>query len=219
MLGYLLLIISVVEFFIGLYLIFRYEKSQATTYYGLFAISVAIYVAANGFGFTRASDNEFIFEQLAWFGGLLSAPFILGFSYSFPSPKKYPTELFPWVIWPVVLFGAGIFTSNIFLEKTYIYSFAEGYTAPIGVFFWFAIAVFAMYWIWAIRNLLYTRLHTSGFYRNFLTIVLIGLFSSLLISAIFDIYIPLVSVTRYGYIGALFSSIWLFTTAYLMVRK
>ena len=127
MIGYILLIISVVEVILGFYLIFRYVKSPATIYYGLFALSVALYVGANGYGFSPFSENDIWLEIIAWIGGTFTAPFILGFSYSFPYPRKSNKEILSLVLSPLVFFFVVILFSNTFVDHNSVISFDEGF--------------------------------------------------------------------------------------------
>lgn len=97
--------------------------------------------------------------------------------------------------------------------------FGKGYAASTESYFWAFIAFFAVYWIWAVANLLRSLASSDGIHRTYLKAILAGLVISLTISSIFDIVIPLLGTTPYGYVGPLFSAVWLGFTSYILVKK
>lgn len=217
LIGLILLALALTEFLLGLYFIFRYEKAQSTIWYGLFCIAVSIYVGANGIGYVTDLIN--VAERLGWVGGITLTIFFLPFSYSYPIPQRSVRELLPWIVWPFFIFVPNLLFTDAFLLDQAIRRYSQGYQTAQGDFFWFMILVFAVYWIWSIRNLI-VRLSTSdGIHRTVLRFVLAGIGVSLLISVIFDIVIPVVTVARYGYVGSLFTSVWLGFTSYILVKK
>ncbi len=217
--GYILLLIALAEFFLGLYLIFRYQRSQATMWYGLFAIAISVYVGANGLGYVNTVVTGQWAEHIAWVGGMATAMFFLPFSYTFPLPRRSARELVPLAIWPLAIIIPGLLFTNLFVQQQSIVRFGQGYKTATGPYFWFMILIFLVYWIWAITNLIIRLRKSDGTHRQYLQLILIGIFLSLLVSAIFDIYMPLTHVTRYGYIGSLFSTIWLGFTSYIILKK
>lgn len=66
LIGAAFFLIALAEIVLGLFLVTRYERNQATFWYGLFAIGVAMYVGSNGLGYLR--DNLYIAERLGWVG-------------------------------------------------------------------------------------------------------------------------------------------------------
>lgn len=219
MIGWILLIIAVAEFCLGLFLIFGYQKSQATFWYGLFAVSAAIYVGANGLGYVGGVISGQFAEQLAWVGGINTAFFFLAFSYSFPLPVKNNMDLLPWVVWPVGLFTIGIFFSEVFVGEKFIPSFGSGYKTEAGPLFWFMILVIGLYWVWSVTNFIRRARISDGVFLRNIQLILAGIFCSLLVSSVFDIYMPLMNVTRFGYVGSLFTSVWLGFTSYIILKK
>lgn len=218
LIGYILLLIALAEIVLGLFLITRYERNQATFWYGLFAMAVAVYVGANGAGYTGLLPGRWA-EHLAWVGGMSTAFFFLPFSFYYPLPRKRNDALIPLTAWPIVVFTAGLLWTDAFVSQQGIVRFGQGYTTNTGPYFWFMIAVFATYWIWGIWNLITWRKQSDGLHRRNLNLILAGILSSLIVSTIFDVYMPLTHVTRYGYIGSLFSAIWLGFTSYIILRK
>lgn len=217
LIGLILLAIALTEFFLGLYFIFRYEKQQSTMWWGLFFIGASIYVGANGVGFLW--DNLYFAERFGWAGGALATSFFLPFSFSFPTPQRSVRELLPWVVWPIIVFGFGSLFTNLFIEEQGIISYREGYQTAAGKFFWLYILFFTTYWVWAIANLVKSFLRSDGIHRWILKIILIGILTSLLVSTIFDITLPLISKSRFGYLGSLFTSVWVLFTGYILVAK
>jgi len=215
--GIILIVIAVAEFLLGLYFLLAYQRSQATTWYGLFCIAVSIYVGANGIGYLI--ENFFIAERFGWAGGLLTAVFILPFSYSFPVPKKRVSELLPLILWPVLAFVPVTLWTNLFLVDIGVISYRAGYQTAAGQFFWALLTVFSVYWSWAMINLFRWYAQSDGLHRLQLRLIIFGILVSLGVSIVFDIIYPLVTVSRLGYIGSMFSAIWLGFTSYILVRK
>jgi hypothetical protein len=217
LIGYVLLLIALAEVILGLFLIFRYQRSQATTWYGLFAIGIAIYVATNGLGYMQ--NNFYIAERFGWIGGLMTAIFILPFSWSFPLPRKKISELLPFVIWPLAVFVPGILLTNIFLREDAVINYIAGYQTAPGPYFWFMLMFFFVYWIWALANLIYRYTKSDGQHRWMIKMILIGIGLSLVVSVAFDIIYPLVAISKIGYVGSLFSAIWLGFTSYIIIKR
>lgn len=216
--GYVLLIIAAAQILIGFTLIFRYQKKQATVYYGLFAIGIAIYAAANGLGFLyQISSNTA--EAVSWSGGVLATIFFLLFSFSFPISRKPIEDLLSLMIWPMVVLIPAILFTEAILEKTLTIKFGEGYMTPAGPLFWLLLLFIGVYWCWGIGNLVRAYRRSDGFYRRFLKILSVGVTSTLIVTLSFDVVLPLLIKSHYGYIGSLFSSIWVIATSYLMLKK
>ncbi len=219
LIGYVLFLIALAELVLGFFLISRYEKNQATMWYGLLAIAIAVYVGANGLGYVDSAVSGRWAEHIAWAGGMATAMFILPFSFTFPLPRRTLRELIPLAVWPLVIIIPGLLFTNLFVQQQSIVRFGQGYTTAAGPYFWFMILIFAAYWVWAIVNLIVRLRSSDGTHRYYLRLILIGIFASLLVSAVFDIYMPLTHVTRYGYVGSFFSTIWLGFTSYIILRK
>lgn len=218
LIGIILIVIAVAELCLGVFFLNRYQKNQATMWYGLFAISVAKYVGANGLGYTGWIDGQ-LAEHLAWIGGMSTAFFFLPFSYSYPLPLRPVRELWTLALWPLVIFFPGLLWTGAFIGQRGIVKFGEGYTTDMGPYFWFMIFVFGTYWLWAIWNLSKRLGSTDGIHRRNIQLILGGIITSLIVSAVFDIYFPLADITRYGFLGSLFTSVWFGFTSYILVRK
>jgi len=218
LIGYILLAIAAVEIYIGLVLLFRYQHSLATVFYGLFSISVALYAGSNGFAYVQTIFSNNAAEYLSWVGAMPIAAFLLSFSFSFPAPKRQLRELIPWIIWPLVIFIPGLLFTDLFIQHTTI-PFVPGQKTSSGALLWFFLLIFGIYMVWAFRNLIVSYKTTTGYYRWLLKILIIGLILSFIVSSIFDITIPLITETNFGYIGSLFTSVWVIITGYIMLKK
>jgi len=216
--GYILLAIAIVEIIIGINLLFKYQKSLSTLFFGLFCFSAAIYVGANGVAYAQSSYNA-LCEAFAWVGGSLATAFFFAFSFSFPHPKKTLAELAPWIIWPIVVFVPSIlFTDEIIVHKPE-YQIGTVYNNVIGPMFWLFLVMFFVYWGWALVNFIRYYRKSSGYYRMFVRILLTGIVVSLISSSIFDIFLPMFMKSGFGYIGSLLTSVWVIGAGYLMVKK
>lgn len=215
--GYILTIIAATEVILGLYFLVRYQKSPTSVSYGLFALGSAVYVGANGLGYL--SGSFLIGERLGWLGGFLATVFYLPFSQSFPIPKKRWRELFPWILWPLLLFGGGILFTNMFITVSGLSRFGEGYKIATGAYFWLLLVFLLSYWTWSVTNLIRAHRISGGSQRKLVKYVMIGTFISLAGSLIFDVAIPLIVPNNFGYVGSLLTSAWLGMTAYILVKK
>lgn len=215
--GYILLVIALVEFILGLWFIFRYQKSQATIWFGLFCIGSSIYVGGNGIGFVI--DNVSFAERIGWAGGALATTFFLPFSYTFPIARRTVRELLPWVLWPTIFFCFGSLFTDLIVEDIGLISYRVGYRTADGPYFWTFLVFFAVYWIWALWNLAFTIRKSDGYHRWQAKMVITGIIASLIVSTIFDITLPLITVSHFGYVGSFFTSIWLGFTSYILLKR
>ncbi len=188
-------------------------------WYGLFCFAAALYVGANGLGYLGKFITGDTAEHLAWMGGILATIFFLPFSRSYPLPTRTLRENLPWVVWPTIIFFPGILWTELFIARSNVVKFGEGYTTATGDLFWFLLAVFAAYWVWSIVNLVRAWRRADGLHRRNLHLILTGILVSFIISTIFDIYMPLNNPSRYGFVGSLFTSVWVVMTGYILVKK
>lgn len=217
--GFILLLIAIAEVALGVWFLTKYQRNQATMWYGLFAIGAAIYVASNGYGFLFNSIQGDLTERFGWLGGGILTAFFLAFSFTFPLPKKKLSELLPLVIWPLAVFIPGFLWTDVFLHRQPLIHYGTGYQTAPGPFFWFFVVYFAVYWMWAITNLVIRLRVSDGLHRWMIRMVLFGILASLAVSSVFDITLPLVTTSRFGYVGSLFTSVWLGFTSYIILRK
>lgn len=215
--GYILLALALAEFILGLFFLTRYKNQQSTFWFGLFCIGSGIYVGANGLGYI--SSVYFIGERVGWLGGMLATTTFFPFSLSFPFPQRNFRELVPWVVWPAAVFSAGILFSDAFVMGHGAAKYYTGYMTQPGKLFWFMIVVFIFYWSWSLTNLFRTFQKSDGIHRKNLNLIIVGILISLLISVFFDIVLPLVTVSSYGYVGSIMTSAWLGVTSYILVAK
>lgn len=215
--GYVLLALATIESLLGIWFIVRYQKSASTIFYGLFCIGVAVYVGANGLG--QIKDIFDIGERFSWAGGAMATALFLPFSFSFPVPRRTSRELLPLVLWPLIIFPLAMIFTDLFIRTEGIVSYREGYQTAAGSFFWFFLTFFAVYWLWAIGNLVTSHRSSDGIHRWQLKMILIGIGASLSVSVAFDIILPLLIRSPFGYVGSLMTSVWLFVTAYIVLKK
>lgn len=215
--GYILVILAALEIFLGFYFLTRYQKSLTSVCYALFVLGSAVYVGSNGLGYILHSF--FWGERMGWLGGVLATTFYLPFSFAFPFPRKKIRELVPWVLWPLVVFGGGVlFTSLFITDQGALHKYGEGYKTATGEYFWFLLIFLVGYWTWSITNLIRVHRITGGVHRTLVRYVLIGTLISLAASMIFDVTLPLIAFSRFGYLGSLLNFAWLGFTAYILVR-
>jgi len=217
--GTILFIIAIVELILGLWCIFRYKNNPATFWFGFFAIGAAIYVGANALGFFKSIITSDWAEHLAWIGGTVATIFFLPFSYSFPLPRRTFKELWPWVFWPLVIFIPAFIWTELIIERQGLVQFMNGYSTATGPYFWVFLVFFIIYWLWSITNLIKWTITSDGIHRKLLMRLLTVFVVSLAASSYFDVYRPLTTPSQFGYIGSLFTSIWVGYTGYIILKK
>ncbi len=217
--GIVLITLSVSEFLLGLFFILGYQRKQATIWYGLFLFGVSVYVGANGLGYLEALVRPQVAEQFAWMGGVLTAVFILPFSFTFPVARKKVVDLVPIVVWPALLFPLGLLLTDLIIIREGVVRFVEGYQTNQGPYFYVMIAFFAVYWLWALLNFVRNIMGSDGMHRWQLKMILIGLTASLLSSSYFDILLPASSGSASSFIGALMTSVCLFFTSLIIIKR
>lgn len=215
--GIILTTLGVFELFVGLYFLLKYQRSPAILFYALFAFGSAIYVGANGLGYTF--DSYLLGERASWIGGILATTFFLPFSMSYPYSRHSYRELLPWVVWPILVFGFGTAFTELFIRNIGAAHFAYGYKTSTGDFFWLLLVFIGMYWVWSIFNILKSMRSSVGVQRRLTMYILLGTTVSLLASISFDIIVPLIFVSRIGYLGSLMNAAWLGTTTYILLKK
>lgn len=217
--GYTLLVIALIEFILGLLFIFKYQKSQTTIWYGLFCIGVSVYVASNGSGYIFGASGGGFNEHAGWAGGIIATIMFLPFSYSFPITRKKISELLSLVMWPFVIFLPASLFTDLLISNKGIYKFGESYETSVGIYFWVMILFFGVYWFWSFINLIASHQTSDGIHRWQLKYLILGTLLSFAVTVSFDIIIPLVTSSRFGYVGSLFTSVWLGFTSYILLKK
>jgi hypothetical protein len=218
--GSILLLIAIAEFGLGIWFITKYPKNQTTLWYGLFALGVSFYVGSNAFGFLEIGDMNYA-EKVGWSGAAIITASFLAFSYSFPLPRKKNPELIPLVLWPIIVFVPTFLFTTLLIgfSSNELYNYETGYQTVDGPYFWVFLIFFGVYWLWSLKNLISNYLNSDGIHRWQLRMLLTGVSLSLLVSVVFDIILPLIARTNFGYVGSLFSAIWLGFTASIILKK
>lgn len=220
LIGIILLIIALTELFIGFWFLVKYKNNQATFWYGLVCLGVTLYVGANGIGYLGIFLNGNIAERIAWLGALLFTISFLSFVYSYPVVKKKAADLMVLIIWPLAVFAPVFLWTNFIIKNNGILHYREGYTRAFGEYFWYFLIFFLVYWLWSIIILGQRLKDSDGLHRRNLMIILWGVLISLFAGVIFDIILPLTHpLSNFGYIGSLFTSVWLGVTSYILLKK
>lgn len=217
--GVILVIIAAGELILGLWFLTRRSRNQTMLWYGLFAISSAVYVGSNGLGFILDVGFGRMAENFGWAGGALATACYLPFSYSFPIPRRPIRELLILVIWPVLIFVPGFLFSNAFLAQERIVSFGTGYQTVEGPYFWLFIIFLAVYWGWSIGNHIRVFVRGDGATRGNVGIILVGTLLSLIVTMYFDVLKPITAVSTLGYVGSLMTTFWLGSALYVLLKK
>lgn len=217
--GIILMVIALAELGLGLWFLTDKNRNQATFWFGLFAISSAIYVGSNAFGYLGGPINPQMAEHYGWAGGALATIFFLPFTLSFPVPRRSMRELWTIIIWPLVIFIPAFIYSDLLVKNRAILKFGQGYTAQSGPYLWFFLLFVAVFWTWSIWNLIVSYRRTDGLHRQNLAIILVGTLISVIVTLFMDVYAPLTRVSHYGYVGALCTAFWFASSAYILLKK
>jgi hypothetical protein len=217
--GYLLLILAIMQIVIGTYLISRYTHNLSTISYGVFAWCSAIYVGANGIGFTRLVSNPNIPEMIAWTGGVLVTCAFFFFSFNYPLPKRSLISLLPLLAWPVLFFVPALLFSHLVIVYQSNVLYGEPYHIHYGSFFWQFIIFLIVYWSWAITNLVKHLSSTYGTQRSVLNSVLLFATTWMVSALFFDIILPMAGHSTLSFMGSLVSAVWVIATTRIILRQ
>ncbi|MBU1148654.1 hypothetical protein KKI23_01045 [Patescibacteria group bacterium] len=219
---YLLLAVGLIELFLGIWLLIKYQRSAINTWYGLFIFSVAAWVFSNaGLYLSEYLGNNnslFLFNQLTWLAGVVLTCAFLFFSFVFPFSQK-PIKKWAYLLFliPLTLFSFLVFFTDNFQTDILIAANSQRYV--MGDLFYLFPPFFFVYWIWSITNLAKKYQAADGIHKWQIKYLLIGIIVSLLIIIGVDI-IPI----TFGWkvingVGEFATLIWLFFTSYIILKK
>ena len=219
---YILLVVGLIELFLGIWLLIKYQRSAINTGYSVFVFSVASWVLSNaGLYLSEHLNNGswlFLFNQLTWLTGVILTCAFLIFSFVFPFSQK-PIKKWAWWLFliPLALFTFLIFFTDNFQTNIIMAENSQRYV--MGNLFYSFPVFFFFYWIWSIVNLAKKYQVADGIHKWQIKYLLIGIIVSLLIIIGVDI-IPI----TFGWkvingVGEFATLIWLFFTSYIILKK
>ncbi|MFH1366549.1 MAG: histidine kinase N-terminal 7TM domain-containing protein [Patescibacteria group bacterium] len=218
--GYILIVIGLIEVFLGLWFLFRYKRSAINNWYVVFVSSVAFWVLANAgiYFYTNNLDQAQFYNQLTWLGGVFVAFAFLFFSFYFPITLK-PVKRYSYllIIIPLILFVYLIFFSDLFVTGMAFEGNNQKFFTG-SLFFLFPVYFF-FYWIWGIINLLLKLKTTDGIHVQQLKLLLTGVIISSVFIVIFDLIYPLIGKAVISGLGPELTLVWLGFTSYIILKK
>jgi len=156
-----------------LYFHSHYLKAPGITHYSFLILSVLIWVIVGGIGFL-SSPSQIInyLNRLDYVVGIFIVTFLLFFTLNYPYPKPLLT---PRILYYVIYIINLIFLILILFTEIIISKGTEWQVPSHGfLFFLYSIYFFAL-WIWGYSNLLSTLKKVTGFQRQIVLILLIGI--------------------------------------------
>jgi len=219
--GIILLIVGTLELILGISFLVKKRVGEAARWYSLFILSVVVWVLTNAaMALSDSASLLYYFTEMTYAGSMFIAPTFLLFSYTFPAPKKAISTAFTVLLFvPAIINIFIVFLSDLYIKNLEIVngSVQETFDWMIYVF----SALFVIYWIWGIFNLVGSYKKSDGLYRWQLKYLLIGIAISSIVGIAFDILLPLFGINFSGrnWIGAEFSIVWLGFTSYILFKK
>lgn len=214
--GIILIIIAIVEFILGLYILIKHQSQKIPIYYSLFIFSVVIWVLSNGIFVLTVSN---FWGDLAFVGAILLVAFFLVFAWVFPYEDKIigvKRKLF--LILPVIFFIVTLYINGIFI-KEYSDPFHGGSHDIHGPIYYFFVVYILTCFIWGISVLINKFKKSDGIHRWQLKYFLIGIILSCIFGVTFNLILPLFGVSSYSSYGPASTIIWLGFTSYIILKK
>lgn len=215
--GYILVLIAIIDVVVGLRLVFRYQRSKSSILYGLVSFGIGLYVAINGLGYAGVIVGNPV-VRYGWVGATIATVCFLGFSFSWPIPRKKNDALLPLILWPAIIFIPAFMFTNLLVKDNGALKYTDGYNRANGDFLLFFYLFFVVYWVWSLINLWTLRKQSEGIHYWQLSTVFFGTLASLLLASTFDIILPGIGVGEIGYIGPLSTSIWLGFSGFVLLK-
>jgi len=216
----ILIIVAVLNFFIGLVVILKNHKSHINLSFGLFLLSVVGW----SIGLAMSRELAGTLEALHWgnstyYFGALIAIFFLYFSFIFPFQKKKFTFFQKFLIILPFLFILFILMKGDLLIKGMTVK-PWGYDVTFGKFWYLIYSIyFIAYMLWAYLNIWKSYLTASGYIKFQLKFILISLIVAGFFGMVFDLILPYFGYWKLNWFGPYFSIFVLFSISYLVFFK
>ncbi|MFH0952587.1 MAG: histidine kinase N-terminal 7TM domain-containing protein [Patescibacteria group bacterium] len=213
--GIPLIIIGIIELFLGFFIFFRYQKQKIPLFYSLFIFGVAIWVIGNGLAYI--GDLDF-WARVTYVGATLLAAFFVLFTMVFPYQEKVINRGIKLLLLALVL----VFSITIFIDGWFVESFTDVFGREgnnFGLLYYpFMIYIPALL-AWGILLLVNKFKKSDGIHRWQLKYLLVGVIFSGVFGLNFNLILPALGVSYLGYIGPGSSIIWLGFTTYIILKK
>lgn len=213
-----LMLLTLFNLFLGILVLKKSPKNSINISYFLFAFGISAWTITNAiFQITNNYLISYIICILAYYAGaLIALPFFyftLVFPAGFSNLKKHHKWLVVmWaILWFIIISFPDITLKGVALDgpvKSLI-------TGPGLIFHFVSIAILMFA---GITNLLIKYTKVKGFLKWQIRYVLIGVFTMTIFGILFNLILPILNNYSFVWLGPIFSSFVLITTAYAIVR-
>ncbi|MBI4811864.1 hypothetical protein HY798_00205 [Candidatus Falkowbacteria bacterium] len=214
----ILTLLTILNLFLGVFVLRKNFKSNINISYFLFAVGISAWAVTNAI--FQATNNYFIAFVvciLAYYAGALIALPFFYFTLVFPAGysnlknyHKYVIALWA-AIWFIILTVPDITLKGVSLEGP-----IRGLITGPGLSFHFLSIAILMFG--GIINLIIKYFKVKGFLKWQIAYVLFGVFIMTFFGMIFNLILPFLHNYSFVWLGPMFSSFVLGTTAYAIVR-
>jgi len=213
----ILVVIAVLNFFVGLIVILRNYKNKINVSFALLLFSVVGWSIALAMSRELAGTLEALkWSRSSYYFAIFIAYFFLSFTLVFPYVNKGSTKIrqilsaLPLLFVLVILLKGNLMITGL-TEKPWGYDISYGQ-----IWYLFYSTVFAFYMLWAYINLAIKRNKAIGYTKFQVSVVLYGFVIAGLFGTIFDLILPYYNYWKLNWLGPYFTIILLFVIAYLL---
>ncbi|MFH1366550.1 MAG: histidine kinase N-terminal 7TM domain-containing protein [Patescibacteria group bacterium] len=220
--NFILIPIAILEFALGLYMIFRKPRSAVSVSFAIFCFSVALWVFSNGFGFIATSKMfQWFWWNLTFPAASAIASVFLFFSWVFPyKSKDIKIRDYILIITPTVFFSITLIFTDWFIKDIDYTKYPPQFV--FGFLFHIFAIFFLIFWIGAFINLVLKYRKSDGIHRWQLKYLIWGVAFSSIFGMATNLLLPWVMhliTFSYDFIGPGSSIIWLGMVSYIIWKK
>lgn len=208
-----LLFITITLLAVGVYVLSKERKSLINQSFFLFVCGISLWTV--GFVFLSATE-DFFFNRIILFGGLLLAYAVFLFSNVFPNRTSISRRAW-WLSLPFLAAALLIIPPHLIIQKTVITE-SGGLQPMNGPLFPVYAFILTLYVALTFYNLIKSYRHSSGRTRLQMKYFFSGLVFIVIMALIFDAILPGINITEFNIFGPLASIVFICFTAYAIVK-
>lgn len=214
----ILILLTLLNLSLGAFVLKKSPKNSINISYFLFALGISSWTVTNAI--FQATDNYFIAFYvciLAYYAGALIALPFFYFTLVFPAGYSNLKTYHKWIIAIIiVVWDAVISIPNLTLKGVSLDGPVKGLITGPGLNFHLLATI--LFLLAGIINLLIKYKKVKGVLRWQISYILLGVFTMTFFGAIFNLILPAMNNYSFVWLGPIFSSFVLVTTAYAIVR-
>ena len=214
----ILIIIAIVEFILGFYILIR-KQGEIARVYGLFVFGVIVWVLSLGLELgLKNLDYAFLASNFTYVAAACIASIFVYFSLVFPFKTRPLKKLdFLAIISPGIIVLLLILFTDLLTKELIVHDW--GRETTLGAAYHFYSIYFLGFMTWGLVNLFKKYKISDGVHRWQIKYFLWGIIISLAFGLFFDLILPWFGNYKLVHIGAEASIVWLGFTSYIILKK